>query len=113
MLITRRRWSLRGRRGRIRRMFPSCRHRWASRKRLWWLQELPGVWPGGRFLVVDIGDDRQADEQGRLLRLVVDHLDAYRQPLDDLHEVARGVLRRQQGEGLTGPHGKTRDAALE
>ena len=73
----------------------------------------PACGPVGRFLVVHVGDDRQADEQRGLVRVVVGQLDADRQPLDDLHEVAGGVLRRQQGEGLTGPHGEAGDAALE
>src|SRR5439155_21530915 len=44
--------------------------------------------------------------------VVVRQLNPGRQPLDDLHEVARGVLGRQQGEGLSGPHGDTGDAPL-
>jgi hypothetical protein len=52
-------------------------------------------------IVVAIGIDllRQADPQrvGRKLTLV--ELDAHRQALDDLDPVARGVLRRQHGEG--------------
>ena len=77
------------------------------------LQDLSGVRPGGRFLEVDVGDDREADEQGALLGVVVRQLDPDRQTLDDLHEVAGGVLRRQQGQGLTGPHREAGDAALE
>ena len=68
--------------------------------------------PGGRFLVVHVGDDRQADEQRGLVRIVVGQLDANRQPLDDLHEVAGGVLRREQSQRLAGPHGEAGDAAL-
>ena len=69
--------------------------------------------PRGRLLVVHVGVDRQADEQGVLVGVVVGQLDPDRQPLDDLHEVARGVLRRQQGQRLAGPHGEAGDAALE
>ncbi len=76
------------------------------------LQDLSGVRPSGRFLVVDVRDDRETDEQGALVGVVVSQLDPDRQPLDDLHEVAGGVLRRQQGQGLTGPHGEAGDAAL-
>src|SRR5690242_15542932 len=54
------------------------------------LQVLPGVRPRGRLLVVDAGLDRQADEQGGLVRVVVGQLDADRQPLHDLDEVAGG-----------------------
>ena len=77
------------------------------------LQDVPGVRPRGRLLVVHVGGHRQSDEQRVLVRVVVGQLDADGQPLDDLHEVARGVLRRQQGEGLAGPHGEAGDAALE
>ena len=76
------------------------------------MQHLAGVWPHGPFLVVHVGDDRQADEQGGLVGIVVGQLDANRQSLDDLHEVAGGVLRREQGEGLAGPHGEAGDPAL-
>ena len=77
------------------------------------MQDRPGVGPRWPLLVVHVGGDREADEQRDLVRVVVDQLDADRQPLDDLHEVARGILRRQQGEGLPGPHGEAGDAALE
>src|SRR5947209_2860120 len=77
------------------------------------LQDVPGMRPRGRFLEAHVGGDRQADEQGALIWLVVRQLNPDRQPLDDLDEVARGVLRREQGERLTGPHGETGDAALE
>ena len=77
------------------------------------LQHLAGVRPRGRFLVIDVRRDRQTDEQGGLVRIVVGQLDAHRQPLDDLDEVARGVLRRQQGQGLPGAHREAGDAALE
>src|SRR5271165_602962 len=76
------------------------------------LQDVPGVRPRGPFLVVDVGDHRQADEQRGLVRIVVGQLHADRQALDDLHEVARGILQREQGEGLTGPHCEAGDAAL-
>ena len=77
------------------------------------LQDSTGVRPGRRLLVVHVGGDREADEQGGLVGVVVGQLDADRQPLDDLHVVARGVLRRQQRQGLAGPHGEAGDAALE
>src|SRR5258707_4648123 len=61
---------------------------WVSR-----LQDVPGVRPFGRFLVVHVGRDRQADKQGGVfVRVVVRQFDADRQSLDDLHEVAGGVL---------------------
>src|SRR5262245_34469956 len=68
-----------------------------------------------RFLVVDVRGYRQADEQGVLVGLVVVRIeiDPDRQALDDLHEIAGGVLRRQQGESLTGPHGEAADVTLE
>src|SRR5262245_13050801 len=68
-----------------------------------------------RFLVVDVRGHRQADEQGVLIGLVVVRIeiDPDGQALDDLHEIAGGVLRRQQGEGLTGPHGEAADVTLE
>ena len=77
------------------------------------MQDRPGVRPGRPLFVVHIGADREADEQWDLVGVVVGQLDADRQPLDDLHEVTRGVLRRQQGQGLAGPHGEAGDAALE
>ena len=69
--------------------------------------------PRGRFFVVHVRRHRRSDEQRSLVRVVVGQFDADRQPLDDLDEVAGGVLRRQQGERLTGPHGEAGDAALE
>src|SRR5262249_22343338 len=92
--------------------FPGDRHYGSLWKRADRLQHLAGVWPHGPLLVVHVGDDRQANEQRGLVRIVVGQLDAYGQPLDDLHEVAGGVLRREQGDGLTGPHGEAGDAAL-
>ena len=62
------------------------------------LQDFPGMRPRGRFLEVHVGNDRQADEQGTLVGIVVGQLDPDRQPLHDLDEVAGGVLRRQQGQ---------------
>src|SRR6516165_3212275 len=87
--------------------------RGALRKRLMRLQDVAGVRPRGGFLVVHVGDDRQADEQGDLVRVVIGQFDSYGKSLHDLDVVARGVLRRQQGEGFTRPHGETGDAALE
>src|SRR5262245_27915497 len=66
------------------------------------LQDLPGVRPRGRLLVVDVRGDRKPDEQGVAVGVVVGQLDADGQALDDLHKVAGGVLRRQQGQGLAG-----------
>src|SRR5438132_1920156 len=85
---------------------------WAGRQGRKRLQELPGIGPLGWFLVVDVRLDRQADEQGLLVGVVIGQLDANRQTLHDLHKVARGVLRRQQREGLAGSHRETSDAAL-
>ena len=45
--------------------------------------------------------------------MIVREIDSNRQPLHDLHEVARGILGRQQREGLAGAHGETGDPALE
>src|SRR5262245_57874190 len=55
--------------------------RGARRKRGQRLQEVPGVRPRRRLLVVHVGRDRQADEQGDLVRVVVRQLDAHRQAL--------------------------------
>ncbi len=76
---------------------PDAAHVGALRQRAKRLQDITGVRPGGTLLVVHVGDHREADEQRGLLRVVVGRLDPHREPLDDLHEVARGVLRRQQG----------------
>src|SRR5262249_52296941 len=40
-------------------------------------------------------------------------LDPHRQTLDNLHVIARGVLRRQQSQGLASPHGEARDSTFE
>ena len=77
------------------------------------MQHRPGVRPSRRLLVIHVGSDGEADEQGGLVRVVVGQFDADREPLDDLHEVARGVLRRQQRQGLAGPHREAGDPALE
>ena len=45
--------------------------------------------------------------------VVVGQFDADGQPLDDLDEVAGGVLRRQQGQALAGPHSEAEDPAFE
>ena len=96
-----------------------CSARW-TRAAPWGLRQLrqlsqehPRVWPCGRLLVIDVGSHRQADEQGLFVGVVVGQFDADGQPLDDLDEVARGVLRRQQGQGLAGPHGEAGDPAFE
>ena len=67
----------------------------------------------GRLLIVHVRGHRQTDEQRLPVRVVVGEFDAHRQPLHDLHEVARGVLRRQQGQRLPRSHGEAGDAALE
>src|SRR5260221_1926243 len=83
------------------------------RKRAKRLEEIPRVRPRGLLLDVHIRDDREADEQRLLVRLVVRELDANRQALDDFHEVARGVLWRQQREGLPRTHREAGDAPLQ
>ena len=45
--------------------------------------------------------------------MVVRQLDSNRQALNDLDEVAGGVLGRQECEGLAGAHGETGDPAVE
>ena len=49
----------------------------------------------------------------RLVWIVIEQFDFYRQALNDFDEVSRRVLRRQERERLAGPHGETSDAALE
>src|SRR6516162_7290741 len=77
------------------------------------LQKLPGIGPGRRFLDIDVGNDRSADEQRGLVRVVSLKLDPDRQSLHHLDVVARGILRRQQRERRSGPHGKAGDPAIE
>ena len=57
--------------------------------------------------------DREAHEERHLVGIVVDQVDAHRQPLDNLHEVARRVLRGQQCQGGTRAHREPGDAPLE
>src|SRR4051812_36251439 len=64
-------------RGRFASWFEVCRARLKGGRRL---QDLPGVRPRRRLLVVDERLDGQADEQGILVRVVVRQLDAHRQP---------------------------------
>ncbi len=63
----------------------------------------------GRLLVPDVGNDREADEQRILVGIVVREVDAHRQALHDLDEVARRILRGQEREGRAGPHREARD----
>ena len=74
---------------------------------------LPASGPVGGSLMMDGGRHRQADEQRRLVRVVIDQLDPHRQALHDLHEVAGRVFRRQQRQRRAGPHREAGDAALE
>src|SRR5262245_65808853 len=60
--------------------------RGADRRRGHRLQHGAGVGAGGRFLGVDARLDRQADEQGGLIRVVVSQLNADRQALHTLNE---------------------------
>ena len=59
--------------------------------------------PGWPILIVHVGRDREADEQGGLVRVVVGQFHPDREPLDDLHEVVGRVLRRQERQGLADP----------
>ena len=77
------------------------------------LEKLPGIGSGWRLVDIDVGNDRGADEQRRLIGVVIDEIDPDRQPLDHLDEIARGVLGRQQCQGRSGPLGKAGDPALE
>ena len=58
------------------------------------LKKHPGIGPAQRFIEIDVGDNRCADEQRFLVRIVTLKLDPDRQPLDDLDEVACGILGR-------------------
>src|SRR6202161_423773 len=77
------------------------------------LQELSRVGSGGRLFEEDVGDDRRADKQRALVRIVVLEVDANRQSLHHLDEVAGGVLRRQQRQSRSGTLGKAGNAPLE
>src|SRR5580692_12411351 len=77
------------------------------------LKKLPGFGSTQRFIEIDVGDNRCADEQRFLVRIVILKLDPDRQPLNDLDEVAGGILRRQQGERRSGPHRKPGDPTAE
>ena len=74
---------------------------------------LAGVGAGGGLFDVDVRHDRQADEQRILVGVVVGQLDADRQALHDLDEVAGGVLRRQQRQRRAGAHREAGNASLE
>ena len=76
-------------------------------------RNFPALGPVERLIETDVGNNRRADEQRLLVRIVIFKLDADRQPLHDLDEVARGVLRRQQCEGRSGPHREAGDPAVE
>src|SRR5262249_57613781 len=73
------------------------RTRW-RRSRPIGLQKFPGIGPSRRLVDIDVGNDRSADEQRVLVWVVSFKLDPDRQPLDDLDEVAGGILRRQDRE---------------
>ena len=93
---------------------PGARRPTRSRRvRAGGLEKLPGIGAGRRLVDMDVGDDRGADEQRALLRVVSLELDADRQPLHHLDEVAGGVLRRQQRQRRSGPHREAGNAALE
>ena len=77
------------------------------------LEKLPGIGSDERLVEMDVGNDRGAEEQRLLVRVVSFKLDADRQPLDDLDEVAGGILRRQQCECRSRPHGEAGDPAVE
>ena len=68
---------------------------------------------GGRFVDADARRHRQADEQRRLVGVVVEQVDAHGQTLDDLDEIARRVLRREKRQRRAGADGEAGDAALE
>jgi hypothetical protein len=61
----------------------------------------------------DAGLDRQPDQKRRVLGVLADELDPDRQALDDLHEVARGVLRREERGRRAGAGAEAGDAPLE
>src|SRR4051794_15232437 len=48
------------------------------------LEETTGMGAGRGFLEIDIGDDRQPDEEGRVLGVAFDQVDPHGQALDDL-----------------------------
>ncbi len=77
------------------------------------LQVFAGVRSGRFFLVVDVGRYRKAVEQRVLDRVIIIQLDPHGQTLHDLHEIARGVFRRQERQRGAGAHLEARDVALE
>ncbi len=77
------------------------------------LQKLAGIGSGGRLVEVDVGNNRRADKQRALVRIVVCKVDPNRQSLHHLDEVARSVFRRQQRQRRSGPLGKAGNAPLE
>ena len=92
-----------------------CRHPELGRGRLLLdrLKKLPGIGSAQRFIEIDVGNNRCADEQRFLVGIVTLKLDSDRQPLDDLDEVARGILRRQQCERRSGPDREPSDPTVE
>ena len=77
------------------------------------LEKLPGVGSGRRLVEVDVGNNRRADKQRALVRIVVLEVDPNRQSLHHLDEIAGRVLRRQQRQRRSGPLGKAGNAPLE
>ena len=59
-------------------------------------QPLAGVRAFGLLVDPDARLGRKADEQRGVGRVATDEVDPHREALDDLHEVARGVLGRQE-----------------
>ena len=77
------------------------------------LQHLARIRSRRRFLEQHAGDHRQSNEQRLFVGVVIDQLDADRQSLHDFDEISGGVLRRQQRQGRTGPHGEAADPPVE
>src|SRR5262249_32114235 len=75
----------RGRRG-----FGDAGGRLTLRERQRRLQVGAGVRSRSGLVVVHVRYDRQTDEEGHLVRIVVGQLDPYRQSLNDLHVIPRG-----------------------
>ena len=84
-----------------------------STRPAWFPKELAGVRAGGRSSQIYCRCNRQTNEKWQLIRIVVHHVDSHRQSLHHFYEIARRVLRRQQGQRGAGTHGETRDASLE
>ena len=86
---------------------------WRPRQVGRFLQKFAGVRACRRGSQIDRRLDREPDEKWRLVRIVVHHIDAHRQPLHDFHEIAGRVLRGQQRQSRAGAHGEAGDASLE